>query len=299
MKFRKLNFEKEINTKLQKVIQVNESDVYFIAGMHDSGLKSLTKKCYRFNLRNRTVERIANTLVVRSGFGICNIGTKIYIMGGNQQGSLNSNQVYDIDENKWQAFVQLPITLISPTAVVFQNRFIYLIGEFTTARNQDAMSEILRIDTYKGQEEMKWETIQIKQDDQENWLQNICQFSIIDLGLLYPNETTQDEIQLLLFGGLHRLRSTSSELYHIKIIHNGDEEQQVLNVEITKIQDKNLTINDRFQYNQWLALENTRDCKDWFMFGIFGGHFIKFPQSINNLQDIEIESREDLGYMNL
>eukprot|EP00347_Sterkiella_histriomuscorum_P005788 403355267 len=263
MKFRKTNFDYEINTTWQKVIQINEADVYFIGGMNFPGLRKNTKKCYKLNLRQRSIERIANILEGRSGFGICNLGNKIYIIGG------------------------------------IQIRFIYLIGGLTDARNQEPMSEILRIDTFKDQEEMKWESIQLTQDDPNNLLRNKCQIGIMNLGLLYPNEQSDDKLQLILFGGLHRFNELTSELFHMTINHNNDEEQQVISVEIKKIKDKGLTVQDRIYYNQWLAMQNTRDCKEWFMIGRYAGHFIKFPQSLSELQDIEIQSNENLGYAQL
>eukprot|EP00347_Sterkiella_histriomuscorum_P011294 403373002 len=159
------------------------------------------------------------------------------------------------------------------------------------------MSEIMRIDTLKADKDLKWERISFNQSGEGSILKIMGQIGVINLDQVYQQGIHKNELQLLLFGGMNFEAAFTSEVFQMNISHSNDEEQQVVHIEVSQIQNKNLDKEDKIYYNQWLALENKRYCKEWFMVGREAGHFIKFPQSISQLKDIEIESIQELGYI--
>lgn len=68
-----------------KVIQINENDVYFISGFKQSYPDNyvLSKACFRYSVKNKTFERIADIKTARSTFGITSVNEYIYAFGGN------------------------------------------------------------------------------------------------------------------------------------------------------------------------------------------------------------------------
>eukprot|EP00347_Sterkiella_histriomuscorum_P015612 403356368 len=162
--YKQVNFEYNIDSLWQKTIQVNDTDVYFLAGAYCITGTRVANICYRLNIRYNTIEKIANLNEGRYGSGYCHLNNKIYLMGGAGPGGKGTScEVYDIEKNKWNYFTPFPVQLSNPTAVTFGERFIYLIGGRGIERQDTQMSEIMRIDTLQPDQDLKWERIKFQQ----------------------------------------------------------------------------------------------------------------------------------------
>ncbi len=152
--------------------------------------------------------RVADIGIARSAFGITFINQYIYCCGGTSGWSqyLESCERYDMIQDKWKNYSQLPEQLIATTATKFEERYIYLIGglnhPYDNALLHGHIINVLRIDTQKlsTQEPYlpQWERIQVTN---QNILSLRCQIGVIPL----EQKGKSNSHEMLLFGGLIHL----------------------------------------------------------------------------------------------
>ena len=130
--FTKVNFTSPLNQIWPKIIQVNSTDVYLIAGL-EAGGDMPVNRCFKLNIKNMQMTEIQTINMGRSAFGIVCIYNYIYCMGGSAGLGhyLNSCEKYDTITGKWSEFPSLPEHTIASSSVQFENRFIYMVGGFS------------------------------------------------------------------------------------------------------------------------------------------------------------------------
>eukprot|EP00347_Sterkiella_histriomuscorum_P017800 403347943 len=309
--FRKTNFDKDIMTIWQKVIQVNDWHVYIISGINKNVQSRATKQCYCFDIRYRTLTRVANIIQKRSGFGLCHIKEKIYVCAGSRvtyNRRIRSCEVFDTIKNQWSPFIDLPEDIVSPVATQFEDRLIYLVGGFSRQDEGEHLTRLFRIDT--NQNTPEWETIQVSSKEP---VPSLCQLGLFNLSNNNPEQHNTGNHEFIIFGGLDLDSNYDTSAYYCKLQNESQGIQQInkegnnsmmdqssgneqSKVEIVKLNSK-LTIGDRLYYNQWLQLENKRDCKQWFIMGRTAGHYVNFDTQ--DLSMTSFSSNMELAYQQL
>lgn len=77
--------------------------------------------------------KIKDIKLPRYGFGIAFADPHIYVIGGCLELDTKCTKKcerYNIYKDEWTDFVDLPNELLNPSAVVFDSRYLYLIGGF-------------------------------------------------------------------------------------------------------------------------------------------------------------------------
>lgn len=153
-----------------KIVQVNKSDVYIIAGNDTTPDSQNTRfQCsrtsvYKFDLATCKVTQKSDLNVGRQAFGICSLGNHILVAGGGSaSGNLDSCELYDIERDQWQVLdeAKLPYTCFAMNLLTVHKRYVFGFGMMTRDIVQETQ-DFLRLDTWnisKG-----WEIIPIKSE---------------------------------------------------------------------------------------------------------------------------------------
>eukprot|EP00347_Sterkiella_histriomuscorum_P017496 403349129 len=255
----------------QKVIQVNDWHVYFISGLCEEDMAQSSKQCYCFDIRYRTITKIAKIIQERSGFGLCHIKEKIYVCAGRLT-----------HLNRLRSF-----------------------GGFSLQNEGEHLTKLFRIDTL--QVDPEWETIQVSSKEPVPYL---CQLGLFNLSNNFPQIQNTGNHEFIIFGGVNLDFDSDTFAYYCKLQNESQGDWQVdknpnlnqidqasgdqqLKVEISKMTNQ-LTIGDRLYYNQWLQLQNKRDCKQWFIMGRTAGHYVNFDtQDLNSNKQLAYDQLLD------
>ncbi len=88
----------------------------FLGGLHDN---NHVKECLMFNIDTKVFKKLSPMRSPRSAFGIVLIKNHVYAIGGSEVTGLiqSSLERYDILEDKWMDYFNLPQETIALTAV--------------------------------------------------------------------------------------------------------------------------------------------------------------------------------------
>ena len=126
--FKKVNFTNEAESIIwNKVIQVNETDVYFISGKFETSSFKKACDCFRYNIHTKEMTKIAPIKHPRTAFGLTHIRNYIYVFGGDEH--VLQGERYNIITDEWEYFGdKWPYHLIAVTAGKFKERYIFSAG---------------------------------------------------------------------------------------------------------------------------------------------------------------------------
>ncbi|CDW75249.1 kelch motif family protein [Stylonychia lemnae] len=247
-----------------------------------------SKFCYRYDIRTNLMKRLSNIQIPRSGFAIAHLRNRIFAIAGSnviQHTPINSIESYDITKDEWQHFTPLPDIRISPTAVVFQDRFIYVIGGFNYRYDQSKISDLIRLDL--NQQIPAWQTIKI----QNNVIPDGCQIG----ALPYINPEKPNIHQLLICGGLNGI--LFDDIYKLEVTidevenqpHDQDSQSQ-FSAQCIQLNQK-LKSPDRLYFNQWLSQDQKHHSTNWILVGRESLHLFQFDKDLTQVKETSINEQ--------
>ena len=126
--FKKVNFTREAETIVwNKVIQVNETDVYFISGKYVTSSFKKASDCFRYNIETKEMTKVAPIKHPRTAFGLTHMRNYISVLGGDE--NILQGERYTILTDQWEYFGdKWPYHLIAVTAGKFKERYIFIAG---------------------------------------------------------------------------------------------------------------------------------------------------------------------------
>jgi len=143
------------------------------------------------------VEARAPLLSPRQTFGVCAVGSFIYIGGGYDHRNLNTDQVdrYDVLRDMWETLpmCKLPFPLNSQTFISVKNRYIYSVGnEMPPAVAVQNTEVIFRLDTYNLQ--LGWS---------DAWVTCSYEKRGVQYGVMHMSDSKdwRDKSSFIVFGG--------------------------------------------------------------------------------------------------
>eukprot|EP00347_Sterkiella_histriomuscorum_P005830 403355108 len=179
------------------------------------------------------------------------------------------------------------------------------VGGFSLQNEGEHLTKLFRIDTL--QVDPEWETIQVSSKEPVPYL---CQLGLFNLSNNFPQIQNTGNHEFIIFGGVNLDFDSDTFAYYCKLQNESQGDWQVdknpnlnqidqasgdqqLKVEISKMTNQ-LTIGDRLYYNQWLQLQNKRDCKQWFIMGRTAGHYVNFDtQDLNSNKQLAYDQLLD------
>jgi hypothetical protein len=230
-----------------KLIQINKYDLYMIGG--EQALPSILPRyyevatsCMKIDLRSGQVEVCASMNDGRYAFGLCNIGSLIYVIGGtSKMSNIKTCESYNVFSDKWQRLPEacnLDQYSCGTTTGVVKQKFIFCFGgwnEYNTGTDP-TIERILRLNTLivkKG-----WAKIVIKNPTNQVGIQQ----GVVPLGFANDDET---EFEFLVFGG-RMSQPIMSQIKRTCIFKTNLDNFKDSSLVLLK---NELYIEDRFYYN--------------------------------------------------
>jgi N-acetylneuraminic acid mutarotase len=102
-------------------------------GIEDDSFSTITSDAYVYDHKKRSSKKLPNMLMPRYSFAFRKIGNRVYALGGGNSDPdgnlqfLDSCEYFDFEKQTWNAINNLPIPVISSTALDV-NKTLYLFG---------------------------------------------------------------------------------------------------------------------------------------------------------------------------
>ena len=131
----------------QSCTRVNSQLLFFCGGI-GINFKKITDKCFMYDLKTRTIEKVDKMTKARYTFSCEKLGNYIYAIGGREYGAdkiaiFNNCERFDLITKKWEYIGSLNIGRCTSNSFIYNNE-IYVAGGFTPNSKRTNTIEVYR-----------------------------------------------------------------------------------------------------------------------------------------------------------
>lgn len=217
-KFTRITLNNSINIpKLHKSIITPSGLIFLFGGLIDKKTKS--NYIYKLNEEEEKLKKVGSMEYGRSSFGLCIIGSYIYIVGGYTNGSelLKSCEKFNYNNFNCEKIEDLNEPVSNMSLCNFNDNIFKFGGQEENTKKNKIISET--IEMYNGK---KWSIINFKQRD--------FQFHYAS-AMLQINKN-----QILIVGGFNKDNTGSNQIYTAEIFSQNNKDEIIVN-----------SVNEKFQ----------------------------------------------------